>query len=127
MRLPLLLALLPLVPIATAAAAPAPLQDDAALVAQGKEAWEEKCGLCHAVDKPKIGPMHRGVVGRAVASVPGFDYSDALKKLGGVWSPDRIDAYITDPQTYAPGNKMGQSVEDPADRKAIIAYLETLK
>ena len=47
------------------------------------------CQTCHNFEKgagPKIGPPLWGVVGRPIASVPGFAYSDSLKGVGGDWT-----------------------------------------
>ena len=95
-------------------------------VAAGKSLYEAKCSGCHSVDTNRIGPMHRGVVGREVASVPGFDYSPALKQLHGVWTKERLDKWLQGPQALAPGTIMFASVEDPVERREIIAYLATL-
>jgi cytochrome c len=92
-------------------------------VAEGKMLYESKCGGCHSLEMNRVGPKHRGVVGRKVASVPDYDYSPAVKKLGGVWTPERIDRWLQGPQAMAPGAKMYFQVSDPAQRKAIIAYL----
>jgi len=94
--------------------------------AAGKSLYEAKCSGCHSVDTNRIGPMHRGVVGREVASVPGFDYSPALKQLHGVWTKERLDKWLQNPQTVAPGTIMFASVDDPVERREIIAYLATL-
>ena len=92
----------------------------------GKILYEAKCGGCHSVDQNRIGPLHRGVVGRAVASVPGYEYSDAIKKLGGTWTPERLDKWLQGPQAVAPGAKMFFTVDDPGQRRDIIAYLVSL-
>lgn len=92
-------------------------------LAKAKMLYESKCGACHSLDENRIGPKHRGVVGRKVASVSDYDYSPALKKLGGVWTPERLDKWLQSPQALAPGSKMFFQVPDPAQRKAIIAYL----
>lgn len=94
--------------------------------AAGKALYEAKCGGCHSVEANRIGPRHRDVVGRKVASVPGFDYSDALKKLGGVWTPARLDTWLRNPQAMAPGAKMFLTVPDPQQRRDIIAYLASV-
>lgn len=93
------------------------------LVAEGEMLYAGKCGGCHSLDQNRVGPKHRGVVGRKVASVPDYDYSPAIKKLGGVWTPERIDQWLQGPQAMAPGAKMFFKVTDAAQRKAIIAYL----
>jgi cytochrome c len=95
-------------------------------VAAGKSLYEAKCSGCHSVDTNRIGPMHRGVVGREVASVPGFDYSPAIKQLHGVWTKERLDKWLQNPQAVAPGTIMFASVDNPVERREIIAYLATL-
>lgn len=99
------------------------LGQSAAGAAAGKALYEAKCGGCHSVDSNRIGPMHRGVVGRKIASVPGYAYSSAIRKLTGVWTPARLDQWLQNPQKLAPGAKMYLSVPDPAQRAALIAYL----
>jgi cytochrome c len=88
------------------------------------------CQACHNFEKGagvKIGPPLYGVVGRPRASVPGFDYSAALKAKGGTWTFDEIFKFINDPQSYIPGTKMTFAGEpDPQKRADIIAYLRTL-
>ena len=52
-----------------------------------------KCEQCHDTTSAKtikIGPPLFGVVGRARASVAGFDYSSAMKAKGGDWTYDEI-------------------------------------
>lgn len=88
--------------------------------------YQNKCGGCHSVDADRIGPRHRNVVGRAVASVPGYDYSPALKKLGGVWTPAKLDQWLTDTQKMAPGSKMYLELDDPTQRRLIITYLQSI-
>jgi cytochrome c len=94
--------------------------------AAGKALYEAKCGGCHSVEANRIGPRHRDVVGRKVGSLPAYDYSDALKKLGGVWTPARLDTWLRNPQAMAPGAKMFLSVPDPQQRHDIIAYLASV-
>jgi cytochrome c len=89
----------------------------------GLALYQAKCGGCHSLDANRIGPAHRGVVGRKPGSVAGFAYSPALKKLGGVWTPARLDAWLQGPQKFAPGSKMFLTVTDTTARNAIIAYL----
>ena len=92
----------------------------------GKNLYEAKCGGCHSVDENRVGPLHRGVVGRVIASASGYQYSAAIKKLGGTWTPERLDKWLQGPQAVAPGAKMFFTVDDPAQRRDIIAYLVSL-
>ena len=78
------------------------------------------------MDANRIGPLHRGVVGRQVASVKDFSYSPALKAVTGAWTPQRLDAWLTNPQAVAPGTTMYFMVDDAAQRAAIIAYLKSV-
>jgi cytochrome c len=100
-----------------------PVQAQPGDVAAGQALYEGKCGGCHSVDENRVGPRHRGVVGRKVASLTDYDYSPAIRKLGGIWTPARIDQWLQGPQAMAPGAKMFFSVQDAEQRKAIIAYL----
>lgn len=105
-----------------AAALAAPPGDPVA----GKQQYDAKCGGCHSVDANRIGPLHRGVVGRRPGSVPGYAYSPAVKGLGGAWTPARLDLWLQGPQKVAPGSKMYLSVADPVVRRNIIAYLQSV-
>jgi cytochrome c len=88
------------------------------------------CQTCHNFEKgagPKIGPPLYGVVGRPIASIPGFAYSDSLKAVGGNWTYEEINKMITDPKSVASGTKMTFPGEKSPERRAdILAYLQTL-
>jgi cytochrome c len=94
--------------------------------AAGQALYQSKCAGCHSVDADRIGPRHRNVVGRPVASVPGYAYSPALKKLGGVWTPARLDRWLSGTQKMAPGSKMYLEIDDPVQRRQLIAYLASV-
>jgi len=87
-----------------------------------------KCRACHKVDGSNAtGPHLDGVVGRPVASVEGFAYSDALKGLGGAWEPSRLNEFLTSPKAFAPGTKMSfAGLPKVQDRAGVVAYLESL-
>lgn len=91
--------------------------------AAGQTLYQAKCGGCHSLGANRIGPAHRGVVGRKIASAPGFAYSPAIRKLAGAWTPMRLDQWLQGPQKLAPGSKMYLTVPDPAQRANIIAWL----
>jgi len=98
----------------------------AADVTAGQALYQGRCAGCHSVDADRIGPRHRDVVGRAVASVPTYSYSPALKKLGGVWTPARLDQWLSGTQKMAPGSKMYLQMDDASQRRLIIAYLQSV-
>jgi cytochrome c len=96
---------------------------------KGEAIMKKQCGLCHEWTKgaqAKVGPPLYGVVGRERASVPGFDYSDALKSKKGKWTYDTLNAWLTKPAAFGPGTKMmfpGLSSE--RERAEVVAYLRT--
>ena len=90
---------------------------------KGKALYESRCTACHSLDHSRIGPAHRGVFGRHVAQVAGFDYSPALRRSHVVWNAKSLDRWLTDPEAFIPGQKMGYSVPDAQDRTDIIAFL----
>jgi cytochrome c len=83
--------------------------------------------ICHALDKNEIGPRHRDVFGNKAASVPGYDYSAALKASNIVWNEATLDKWLTDPQALVPGTKMAYAVDDAQDRADVIAFLKAAK
>ncbi len=88
-----------------------------------------KCKACHRIDnKNATGPHLNGVVGRKIASLTDFNYSDALKKHTGDWTPEQLDHWLRKPSEFAPGTKMGfAGIPGVQDRADLIAYLETIK
>ncbi|MGH8822826.1 MAG: c-type cytochrome [Rhodoferax sp.] len=99
---------------------------DVGSAARGKTLWEARCSACHTVDHNSVGPMHRGVVGRMSGSVPGYDYSPALKHSHFIWTREKLLLWLTNPEALVPGQKMNYQVDDPQDRADIVAYLATL-
>jgi cytochrome c len=91
--------------------------------ARGKALYESRCTACHSLDHSRVGPAHRGVFGRHVAQVSGFDYSPALRRSSVVWTAQSLDRWLANPETFIPGQRMGYSVPDPKDRADIIAFL----
>jgi cytochrome c len=100
-----------------------------ALAAEGQQAFESDCASCHTLNgvSTPSGPSLKGVVWRKVADLHDFDYTGALKGVVGTWTPDRLDAYLKNTQKFAPGTSMFFDIQDAAERKAIIAYLKTVK
>lgn len=113
---------------ASAVAQVAPAQDATELAGDaeaGAELYGTECRGCHAVS---IAPTLRGVIDRPAASLASFPgYSGALKaKQGLVWTAASIDAFIANPQGFAPGTLMTKSISDPQQRADIIAYIASL-
>lgn len=89
----------------------------------------KQCELCHNFGKgqgAKIGPGLYGVVGRKVASEPGFNYSAALKAKGGTWTFDALNVWLTNPRADVPGTLMTfAGIDSEKQRADIIAYLNS--
>ena len=74
----------------------------------------------------KVGPDLYGVVGRPVASVPGFNYSAALKAKGGTWTFDALNTWLTNPRADVPGTAMTfAGIASEKQRADVIAYLNS--
>ncbi len=93
----------------------------------GRKAFKAECRQCHSVRAGKygtFGPNLHGVVGRTVGTGAEHNYSPALLAADHSWTPERLDAYIADPDTALPGNAMEfPGLADAQTRADIIAYL----
>lgn len=94
---------------------------------RGQTLYQARCTECHAVDSNKIGPAHRGVVGRRVGSLPGYTYSTELGTSRLRWTPQTLNAWLEDPEELVRGQRMGFQVDDAQERADLIAYLASLK
>ena len=91
----------------------------------------KRCTACHTFDKGGkngVGPNNYGIVGKPIATVAGFTYSDALNaKKPGKWTFQDLSEFLESPKKYAPGNKMAfAGLRKPQDRANLLAYLNTL-
>src|SRR5690242_17807415 len=83
-----------------------------------------RCQGCHSIDRNRIGPMHKGLFGRKAGTVPDFDYSDAMKGSGIVWTEVTLDQFLQGPRKMVPGTKMTFiGILKAQDRSDLIAYL----
>ena len=88
------------------------------------------CAGCHAVDARGglgVGPTLYGVIGRKAGTIPGYQYSPAVRDSGIVWTADTLDRFLAAPSRMVPGTRMGVSVRDEGQRRAVIAYLANQK
>jgi cytochrome c len=86
------------------------------------------CIACHTLSKDdgvRAGPTLAGIFGRRIASLPGYNFSEALKKMDIIWTPESVaKLFEIGPAAYTPGTKMPeQRIASPEDRKALIDFI----
>ncbi len=98
----------------------------AADLQHGKQAFAV-CAACHESAEPGLAPPLAGVVGRKAGSLPGFVYSNPMKRAGFVWDTARLLDFVQDPQSVVSGTRMAFSgLDDPRDAADLVAYLAQL-
>ena len=89
------------------------------------EAVYNRCLACHALERNAVGPKHCGLFGRRAGTVPGFDYSPAMKRSKIVWDEKTLDRFLADPMKTLPGTSMiFAGVPDARERADLIAWLK---
>lgn len=86
------------------------------------------CVACHTLSPAAVqraGPTLAGLYGRKIASLPGYRFSDALKAMDIVWTPETVaKLFEVGPNAYTPGTKMPeQRIGSAEDRKALTEFL----
>jgi len=87
------------------------------------------CVACHTLGADqanRAGPTLAGLFGRRIATAPGYNFSEALKRLDIVWTPETVSKlFEIGPAAYTPGTKMPeQRISSEQDRAALVQFLE---
>jgi cytochrome c len=87
------------------------------------------CVACHTLngnEGVRAGPTLAGIFGRKIATLPGYNFSEALKKMDIVWTAETVSKlFEIGPNEYTPGTKMPeQRIGSPEDRAALMRFLE---
>jgi cytochrome c len=86
------------------------------------------CIACHtlkASEGPRAGPTLEGIFGRRIATLPGYNFSESLKKLDIVWTPETLSKlFEVGPASYTPGTKMPEQKVGAKDRAALVQFLQ---
>jgi cytochrome c len=92
----------------------------------GKQVYN-RCIGCHSPERDRTGPRHCGLLGRKAASVPGFDYSAAMRGSNIIWDVESLNEFLHSPTRFVPGTSMGiAGIKDSVDRDDLIAYLQIM-
>jgi cytochrome c len=94
---------------------------------RGAEVYKA-CVACHTLSPDegnRAGPTLHGIFGRRIASLPGYNFSPALKQMDIVWTPETVSRlFEVGPMQYTPGTKMPeQRITSADDRKALVEFL----
>jgi cytochrome c len=87
------------------------------------------CIACHTLGADqanRAGPTLAGIFGRRIATLPGYNFSEALKRLDIVWTPETVSKlFEVGPASYTPGTKMPeQRIGSEQDRAALVQFLQ---
>ena len=99
-------------------------------MSSGERHFQRKCSICHTLvedGRNRAGPTLFGVFGRKAGTLPGYPYSEGLRKSAIVWNEETI-AKLFDhgADVVTPGTKMPiQRLKSPAERDALIAFLKS--
>ena len=95
----------------------------------GQTVFATHCVACHSTQPGKnvVGPSLAGIVGSKSASVPGYDFSPAMKDANVTWDDANLDKYLANPTGFIHGTRMLINLPSDTDRQNVIAYLNTLK
>jgi len=97
----------------------------------GATLFKRICGGCHQVGESargSFGPQLNGIFGRPSGNTTDYQYSDAMKSAGIVWSRETLTAYLEDPKEVVPGTRMiFWGLSDPEKIENLLAYLQTFQ
>ena len=98
-------------------------------IAKGEKVYK-RCKACHKLEDGKngVGPHLYQIVGRDVANVADYKYSDAMAAYGSgdeVWDADRLARYLTKPKKEVKGTKMAfNGLRKEQQIADLICYME---
>lgn len=107
-------------------AAPAMAAGDAEA---GGKLFTRTCGGCHSIGpdaRPGFGPQLNGLIGRLAGTSQDYQYSDAMKNSGVVWTRENLAAYIESPKKVVSGTRMiFWGISDQQKIDDLLAYIAT--
>ena len=85
------------------------------------------CNRCHSFEQSQDdkGPSLNGILGRKIGGTDYDGYSDAIRTMPGRWDREKLAAYLSDPETFAPGTTMPPAgLEEGPVLEALIKTLD---
>lgn len=88
-----------------------------------------RCAPCHGIkpgEPQKVGPNLSQTIGTAAAGVPGFTYTEALRKANLTWDDTTYKRFIANPSALVPGTSMAyaNSLSD-AEIAALLTFIKS--
>jgi cytochrome c len=73
-----------------------------------------------------LGQTYTNIIGRKAGSVPGYNYSSAMKDADLTWDTATLDRFIANPDQVVRGNKMKPygGLTSAEERAKIFAFLQ---
>jgi cytochrome c len=87
----------------------------------------ETCQTCHSLHavEHRVGPHLVQLIGRRAGTMPGYDYSAAMRDSGLVWTRPQLRTFLLDPMRAVPGTAMALAGWSEADVDAVIDFLDS--
>ena len=97
---------------------------------EGEAQFMRKCSSCH--DHRKDGGNGKGphlwnIMGRKAGTNPGFQYSDAMRNSGHVWTYATLNYYLTRTDRAVPGRIMDfRGISKDSERADLLLFIRSL-
>ena len=92
-----------------------------------EQAFNNACRTCHTIREGdnRLGPSLYKIVGRKAGSLPGYNYSAAMKDTDFVWNEANLARFIANPDEVVAGNNMKPyaGLASADERKKVLAFL----
>ena len=70
----------------------------------GQTVFAAHCAACHSTNADnKLGPSLAGIVGSKSGTVPGFNFSPAMKEANVTWDEGNLGKYLANPNGFIHG------------------------